>query len=49
LKALFPQKQFDQSFTRAAIAKPLITENNTKQGKDGVMIIKPGHLMIGNM
>ena len=28
--------------------KTLITENNTKGEKDGVMITEPGHLMIGN-
>jgi len=33
LKTLFPPKQSDQSFTKAAIAKPLITENNAKRGK----------------
>jgi len=33
---------------RAAIAKPLTTENDAKSEKDGVMIIKPGRLMIGN-
>ena len=33
MKTLFPQKQSDQSFTRAAIAKPLITENNAKREK----------------
>ena len=32
-KTLFPLKQSDQSFTWAAIAKPLITENNAKRGK----------------
>jgi hypothetical protein len=32
-----------------ATAKPLITENNAKRlKKDGVIIIKPGRLMIGN-
>jgi hypothetical protein len=35
--------------SRAAIAKPLITENNDNRQKDGVMIIQPGCLMIGNM
>jgi hypothetical protein len=35
--------------SRAAIAKPLSTQNNAKRQRDGVMIIKPGHLLIGNM
>jgi hypothetical protein len=48
LKTLFPQKQSDQSFTRAAIAKPLITENNAKRGKRWCDDVKPGRLMIGN-
>jgi transposase len=34
---------------RVAIAEPLITQNNAKSEKDGVFIIKPGCLMIGNM
>jgi hypothetical protein len=33
----------------AAIAKPLITENNDNRRKDGVIIIQSGWLMIGNM
>jgi hypothetical protein len=32
---------------RAAIANSLITENNTKRRKDGVVAIKPGRLMTG--
>jgi len=33
----------------AAVAKPLIKENNAKRRKkDGVIIIKPGRLVIGN-
>ena len=35
--------------SRAAIAKPLITENNDNRRKDGVIVIQPGCLMIGNM
>ena len=36
--------------SRAAIAKPLGTLKNTKKAKkNGVMIIKPGCLLIGNM
>jgi len=31
------------------IAKPLITENEAKRRTDGVMVIKPGYLMTGNM
>jgi len=34
---------------RAVIAKSLITENEAKRRTDGVMIIKPGCLIIGNM
>jgi archaeosine-15-forming tRNA-guanine transglycosylase len=33
---------------RAAIAKYLITVNKATRRKNGVMIIKPGRLMIGN-
>jgi 2-iminoacetate synthase ThiH len=36
------------SHCRAVIAKPLIPENNAKRQKDGVMIVKPGCLMIQN-
>jgi len=45
------QCELDKSniYSRAAIAKPLITENNDNRRKDGVIIIKPGCLMIGNM
>ena len=32
----------------AATAELLITENNAKRHKDGMMIIKPGSLMAGN-
>jgi hypothetical protein len=35
--------------SRAAITKPLITENNDNSRKDGVIIIQPECLMIGNM
>jgi len=35
--------------SRAAIAKPLINENNNNRCKDGVIIIQPAWLMIGNM
>ena len=41
LKTLFPQKQSDQSFTN-----PTTT---IKGEKDGVMMIRPGRLMIGNV
>jgi len=34
--------------SRVAIAKPLIAENNAKDEKDGVTIIKLGCLVIGN-
>ena len=30
----------------AAIAKPLINENNATREKDGMMIMKPGRLLI---
>jgi hypothetical protein len=33
---------------KVAITKLLITENSAKSEKDGVMIIKPGRLMIGS-
>jgi len=33
--------------SRVAVAKPLTAENNAKDEKDGVMIIKLGCLMIG--
>jgi hypothetical protein len=33
---------------KLAIVEPLISENNIQWQKDGVMIIKPGCLMMGN-
>ena len=45
---------FDESFTnltlygRPSVAKLLITGNNAERREDGVMSIKPGHMMIGN-
>jgi hypothetical protein len=34
---------------RAAIAIPLFTGNEDNRRRDGVIIIQPGHVVIGNM
>jgi hypothetical protein len=47
-KTVWQQLHKSKIHGTAAIAKPLITENNTKRQKHGMMVIKPGCLMIGN-